>query len=467
MQRIIPNGFIPPIILFAIAWFNFLSPDILHFPDTYWHIAAGDYIREHGIPLHDPWSHSAGDARWYNLSWSFDVVLSMVHERFGYHGLEIIRLALAATVIGFLFRNIYSRNVSIEVALIATFLCGFAISPALSLRPHLLSFILALIFHFQLQKSRQSSTALYVLPLLTVIWANFHGSVLVGLILIGSYGLESIVHKNWTWFKQLFIVGVLCFFAMFLTPLGWHIIPGILRTLDSVMKPYISEWQPIRVFSSPATTPLFAVFLLVTNLRLKDIPLADKIITFGFVFMGLDAGRNFSVFALLAAPYIALSIASFKPHQTFPIEARAQDIMFRLRSLGFSVLVAVVLLSTMVEIKEKEQPDIQVAVEFALEHYPERNFLNGYGDGGQLIYYSKGKLKIFVDGRADTAYSEEVLEDHINIDNRNEDWQSILEKYSMTAAILPSDGLMRYILIDDLGWHEAYKGKVYSVLVKE
>ena len=53
-------------------------------PDFGWHLQAGNYIREHGIPSHDVFSYTAADFRWINHEWGSDVLLSLIYGLGGY-----------------------------------------------------------------------------------------------------------------------------------------------------------------------------------------------------------------------------------------------------------------------------------------------------------------------------------------------------------------------------------------------
>ena len=72
-----------------------------HF-DLGWHLAAGDLIRESAsVPFQDPWSFTLADKQWYNLSWLWDALASIVfqHANFGACWLWSSRAAPSSSVI--------------------------------------------------------------------------------------------------------------------------------------------------------------------------------------------------------------------------------------------------------------------------------------------------------------------------------------------------------------------------------
>src|ERR1700710_3155268 len=73
-----------------------------HF-DLGWHLAAGDLIRDRGnIPFQDPWSFTLEDKRWYNLSWLWDVIASVLFQYTKFWGLVFFVVACGALIVGYL-----------------------------------------------------------------------------------------------------------------------------------------------------------------------------------------------------------------------------------------------------------------------------------------------------------------------------------------------------------------------------
>ena len=85
-----------PVIVFII-FFSIgimLRNGVLMDPDTGWHIASGDLIRELGrMPASDPWSFTAGDYPWVDMSWAYDVLLSFVHSAGGLPGVAVFAVS--------------------------------------------------------------------------------------------------------------------------------------------------------------------------------------------------------------------------------------------------------------------------------------------------------------------------------------------------------------------------------------
>jgi hypothetical protein len=69
------------LIAFACVYYLINAPLLLSHWDLGWHLAAGDLIRNQAdIPFHDPWSFTAGSRQWFNLSWFWDVIASVLFQ---------------------------------------------------------------------------------------------------------------------------------------------------------------------------------------------------------------------------------------------------------------------------------------------------------------------------------------------------------------------------------------------------
>ena len=70
---------------------------LLDDPDTYLHIAAGNWILAHwALPLHDPFSHTMPGARWISSEWLAQIILAAVYDAFGWGGVIMLTAASVA-----------------------------------------------------------------------------------------------------------------------------------------------------------------------------------------------------------------------------------------------------------------------------------------------------------------------------------------------------------------------------------
>jgi hypothetical protein len=113
-----------PIIILSFFWgfcfFYFNARYLFHDYDTAWHIAAGDLIRElRHLPKTNNWSFSASDTIWYNISWLWDVIISLIAQYFGLESLYYFNalfyaLILAAISYGLIIRNCQLSSIELQ-----------------------------------------------------------------------------------------------------------------------------------------------------------------------------------------------------------------------------------------------------------------------------------------------------------------------------------------------------------------
>jgi hypothetical protein len=103
---------------------------------------------------------------------------------------------------------------------------------------------------------------------------------------------------------------------------------------------------------------------------------------------------------------------------------------------------------------------------YILEHYPNKHFFNHYDIGGYLVYLWRGSQKVFVDGRASSLYSEELLKDYTNfMDNGGVSLRAkmIARYYHIDGLIMPNDAKDARQFKNNPAWKSVYRGPVATI----
>ena len=107
--------------------------------------------------------------------------------------------------------------------------------------------------------------------------------------------------------------------------------------------------------------------------------------------------------------------------------------------------------------------------------YLKKNFsharvLNHWNVGGILIFRTQGTVPVFVDGRAATAYPDDLLRDYfklVQMEINESAWDTVLEKYRIDAVLwVKAHDELRRFLVDKRGWKEEYAGLYETIYVK-
>ena len=82
----------------------------------------------------------------------------------------------------------------------------------------------------------------------------------------------------------------------------------------------------------------------------------------------------------------------------------------------------------------------------------------------------RGAVPLFVDGRAATAYPDDLLRDYFKLSERDVDeaaWDAVLQKYRIDTVLwVREHQQLRRFLVDKRGWKEAYDGMYETIYVK-
>ena len=464
------------LISFACVFYLSNAPLMLGHYDLGWHLAAGDLIRDRGdIPFQDPWSFTLGDKRWYNLSWLWDVLASVLFQYTGFGGLVLFVVACGAVIVGFLTSVCLSSGVSAIAACISVF-SACLLYPAyeaapniyLAASPNTSTMLFCVIFYAECLKR----TRCLLLPVIMLLWANLHGGFLLGFLIVGVFCGASLLRRDWANFKIYSFAGVGCLVAILINPLGWHIYDGVAATLGHFVQANIGEWLPYsHNMEMPGSIPGILYILIFVAFELRygrssPIPLEARLLSWLFLFLGLYQFRYLSFFFLFSTVALAIHIDRLLPRQLTDFEAQKS-------LLAAGIIGACALPLTFMHIQPALGLPQMLSERDALylqTHFSHARLLNHWNVGGLLIFRTHGAVPVFVDGRAATSYPDDLLRDYFTLVRQEIDesaWDTVLEKYQIDAVLwVKAHEELRQFLVDRRGWKEEYSGEYQTIYVK-
>jgi hypothetical protein len=462
------------LISFACVYYLINAPLLLGHFDLGWHLAAGDLIRDRGnIPFHDPWSFTAGDKRWYNLSWLWDVVASVIFQYANFSGLILFVVACGAVIAGYLTSICLSSGASAIAVCISVFsVCllypAFATYPNIYLAasPNIATMLFCVIFYAECLKR----TKCLLLPVIMVLWTNLHGGFLLGFPIIGIFGSVALLRRDWVNFKIYCLAGAGCFIATFINPLCWHIYEAVATTLGHFVQANITEWWSyFSNMTMPESIPgiLYILTFVVLELRYGRVgPVEARLLSWLFLFSGFYQYRYLSFFFLFSTVPLALHLDRLLPKQPNKLEVRRL-----LLAAGIVAACTLPLLYMKIDpaLGLPQMLSEQDAV-YLQTHFPRARLLNHWNNGGILIFRTRGSIPVFVDGRAATAYPDDLLRDYFKLVKSEIDetaWDTVLEKYKIDTVLwVKTHDELRQFLVGKRGWKEAYAGDFTSIYAK-
>ncbi len=377
------------------------APQVLNDGDTYWHIAAGAWILQHGVPNADPFSGSVAGAPWVPVEWLSEALMALAYRAGRWNGIVVLYGAATAATFGLLARDLQARAAALPAAVLLV-LAASCVSGSLLARPHLLALLALEVWTAGLLAARRDDRPpAPMLLAVMALWANLHGSFVFGLALVLPFGLEAMMDgraaaRGW----GLFLAGALV--AALLTPYGWRGLALPLRLMRLQQLGGIGEWQPTS-FATLQGVEL-ALFVVVgvawwRGLRLSGVRL---VLLLGLLHMALQHARHQMLAGVVGALVLGEPFG-----EAFGFAGRPAATRTAPAWLGGGV--ALLLLTALRVAEPVRRHDDAVSPIAALRQVPpalaRRPVFNAYGFGGYLIFAG---IRPFIDSRAD-LYGDAAL----------------------------------------------------------
>jgi tetratricopeptide (TPR) repeat protein len=337
-------------------------------PDAFTHLALGRNLVElHGFPTHEPFSFPSLGQPYYNSEWLFDVVLYAAYLAGGTAGVVVLKAAIVALTVAILWldsrawgepASVQPAGLAIRVAVLtATVLMishRFVERPDIALMVFLAFTIYAL--NAYLEAGRR---LILLLPLVQVLWANAHPSVVVGLVpfvavLGGGVALRvgtRLIERWWrppaasipSW-RQLGTVAVVLLGVLVASVVNPYRLDALTVPFTLADMPWfrqeILELQPPRPSAWPGPYVMTALLVLSLLRLVARLPVIPGLLALPFVRLGLSAVRFVFLLELVAAPILARNLVVITVADRRPL-ARRLLLGGALAAVGLAVVAVV------------------------------------------------------------------------------------------------------------------------------
>ncbi|MCK1388482.1 hypothetical protein [Bradyrhizobium sp. 21] len=464
------------LISFICLFYVLNAPLLLGHYDLGWHLTAGDVIRERSaIPLQDPWSLTHGDKPWFNLSWLWDALASATFQYAGFGGLVLLTVACGAAIVGTLTAISLGTGASaIAVCISVFFACllypAYEASPNmyLAVSPNTCTMLFCVVFYRECLRR----TRWFVLPVLMALWANLHGGFLLGFFVIGVFFAVALLRAAWADLRIFALAGIGCLAATFVNPLGWTLYAGAAATMGHFVQANIGEWKSYYYnMEMPGSLPgiLYMLAFVALELRFrnsKPIPLEARLMSWLFLILGMYQFRYIALFFIFSTAPMALHLSRLLPRRLADLDVR-----------GPLLAAGIVGLCTLPMAYLRVAPALALPEMLSAEdagylqkHFAGARLVNNWNVGGYLIFGTHGTVPPFVDGRAATAYPDDLLRDYFKLVSWEVDdaaWDMVLAKYRIDAVLwVRTHEQLRRFLVERRGWREQYTGAYETVYVR-
>lgn len=427
-------------------------------PDTFWHLAAGDRLRETWVfngP--DPWS-TMSTRPWRLHEWLPELLMSGMQQLFGLPGVAWL-LPLGGAVTGLCLWRVTRARASLLASAAVTGVAVVAMSQSLSLRPHLLSFAFAAAFTAAWLRSADDGRPRWWLVPVTWVWACTHGmwffGVAIGVVVLVGIALDRAVGlRQWL---RLAIVPLACLAAAAVTPTGPELLLSPFAVGD--VTGFVEEWMPpsLRSPGFVAFLALAGVVVLVWARSRQRVRWTDLLVVGLAVGLALLYTRTVAVGAAVLAPVAAATIQTLLPPDREPVTRREVGLTLGLTALGLVVAAAVLPVRAAVPTWGAADLDARLSA------LPSGTVVcNDYGVGGWLVWRHPG-LRPTIDGRTE-IYTPEHVARHLAFERAAPGWQSYVRDTRCTHALLGAEQPAADALVRESGWTVAQRGTRYVLL---
>ncbi len=490
------------VILIAAMTSGTLAPRLLGDASIGWHIRNGELmLRSHSITRADPFSVTMSGQAWYAWEWLYDVAIAGIHHLFGLNGVAFFTASIIAATFVLTLRLGLRRGADLPVAVVLLALSLAASMIHLFARPHVLSWLLTVVWFQLLDRSESaegsgSSRRLLWLPVLMVLWVNLHGGFVVGFVLLGLYLASSALRyfhcrqqemrlNIARRLRELGAVTAASLVASLVNPYGYRLHLHVYRYLSS-------RWlmNHIDEFLSPnfhgVAQQCFVLILLITIVALavaRRPPMTHLLVILFAAYSGLYASRSLPVSSLLLTLVVAplLTQAAGEGRRNSDLVAGLQAFLARWEAFGsrmanmelslrghawpaIAVLLGVLACAHQGNLGSHHWMDahfdakrlpVQGSEVIAQRGIREPIFsLDAWG--GYLIYRLYPQNKVFVDDRHD-LYEEEFLKSYLKAMRVTPDWEGFLNDKQVNWVLVPTGSSLANMLELTSPWSVVYR----------
>jgi hypothetical protein len=331
------------------------------------------------------------------------------------------------------------------------------------------------VIHFYLERR---INLLWALPIIMIIWVNSHGGFIIGagiliIVTVLEYINCIINKKDSSHLRSLILWVFITEACMLINPYGFDLLVFLYKTLT--LSRSISEWEAVSLFDlSYIRLKIFSIFMILSFFinRKQNRYWEIGIIIIAMLFAYLNQ-RHTPLFAILAAPFLAEKISAIpktvkyniKVTSLFPQVILCIAIVF---IIGYQLFITINK-HIKAEFNIIVDPNVYPirAIQFLKVNSIKGNLLVPFDWGEYAIWKLYPDNKVSIDGRFDTVYPVDVINDHFNGAKSEDRWISLLNKYPTDIMLARRDQFSQR-MINDLTdeWIYIYSDKISVIFLK-
>ncbi|MFH1291766.1 MAG: hypothetical protein ABIH87_01030 [bacterium] len=311
-------------------------------PDFGWHLRFGQDAWNNNFQYTDSYTWAHQDQSWINHEWGGDMVFWLLYDKLGYFSLVFfISLALW---LAFLFApKIFTKKLTLASILISV-LTLLSIKFIIIMRLSMLGPLFFVWLWWSLEKMPDKKT--YRLwPIILWLWSFFHGSWILGFIVINIYLVGEIItmslhslrstettvelsrhfrllamtkQKTWNWdlVKKTIIWQLISALVITINPYGWKIWIEVIKYFTSnFYKTRVNEWLPSYAYPVhwwPLIIVAIAMVIIYLGRKNKLMNWPRLLLFVAFFISAMQYVRNNVFLMLVCTPILVIFLKQIK-----------------------------------------------------------------------------------------------------------------------------------------------------------
>ena len=432
--------------------------------DLFFNLRLGELVlRHHAVPRTNLLSFTHPDARDLNLAWLFQVVLALAYRAGGIAGTVLLKTTFVLATWALLFRVALRRGAHPAGAAAALALAAWAAEPRFVERPHLCTFLgLAYLLLALERAERGRPRMLIALVPLALVWANANSCFFLAPAVLALYAAGAALDRRVADARRAALFALLLVPFIFATPSG----AGALTYIANHWRmPWLRPLQEYRAATWPLDGPFF--FVAAGVLLARALPghrwrWLLPAVALGF--LGARRIRFVAEFAILGGPILAVTLTELGRRATRLLRQPLAPLYIVVAvTAGLAGLTLGPRLSAarhgerFVDLELEPELIPAAAIRFADDNGLGDRMYNDLEVGSFLSWYWADRHQVFQDPRINSyppAFHAILRRDDLS----RADWQSFLDRFGVTAALISYPDLNpRAALFDPARWALVYR----------
>jgi len=467
-------------VLTAAVGFTFLvlSYFSLWHTDLWGHLSYGRWIWEQGaLPATEPLMTLANGMPMINFSWLSQLIGWGMYSIAGNEGLQFLYASSITACVILLLVRFYKRTNHVVWSLLGVGVFLWLEWQHLRIiRPQLAGMLCHVSLLTLLVGTRWHKRNWVVIPVLFGLWANLHGSFLIGIATLAALcvgraidvlrrtgQLQAVVKDNRV--RRLFLLTELAAVAVLLNPYGLGIYQAALGLTANTNLQDLVEWDALnlKMKQGQAAGAIALALIFAYQFSPRRVSVAEVLLLLGFGMSALWVSRMIVWWAPVAAYCLVLHGSAawkqFRKTQTSPAERQGK---WSFISLGLVwICFAFTPFGNFVMHGRHQETERAVstltplgAVKYLNEHPPQGQVFNTYEWGDYLLWAGPKNMQVFVASHAHLI-PPTVWQHYMKIIHTSAGWDEVLDQYGVNTVVL--DQLSRKNFITRMKREEKWK----------